>query len=155
MTSRVRLPILRIANSASPSRLFTNSQFSQGKQEASKTPQKPISENREFCATPSPHHKFSILTKRAKSIQNARMAVSENRKFKAAPSSLITNSQFSQVEEREARSVQDAPKGSLWESKILSHTIISSQIPDSREERKEKSEASKMPQKAIFENRKL
>ena len=88
MTSRVRLPILRIANSASPSPLFTDSQFSRGKQKASKTP-----------------GSQSLRIENSKPLHP-----------------LITNSRFSRREEREVRSIQDAPKGSLWESKILSRT---------------------------------
>lgn len=93
------MPILRIANSASPSPLFTDSQFSRGKQEASKTPQKPISENREFKAAPSSHHKFPILARREKrSRKRPRQSKRQSLRIEnSAPyHPLSTNFEFSQ-----------------------------------------------------------
>ena len=93
------MPILRIANSASPSPLFTDSQFSRGKQEASKTPQKPISENREFKAAPSSHHKFPILARREKRSRK-RPSQSKRQSLRIENSApyhpLSTNFEFSQ-----------------------------------------------------------
>lgn len=63
--------------------------------------QKAVSEIRKFHATPSPHHKFSILARKARSIQNTRKPISENREFKAAPSS---HHKFPILARREKRS---------------------------------------------------
>ena len=105
----------------------------------------------------APYHGFPILAKRVKRSQkHPRLHKSQSLRFgNSKPHHpLSTNSQFSQGEERETRSVHDAPKASPWESRILSRPIISPIIPDSHKERKKKQEAPKALQNnAASENR--